>query len=67
MRGRLLSAIAAVCALVSGQYALGADGHAVTWDNRSLLIDNTRIPIWSGEFHPFRLPFPQDYELQRFI
>ncbi|KAA8894151.1 glycoside hydrolase family 35 protein [Sphaerosporella brunnea] len=28
----------------------------VTWDNHSLLIHGKRVMIWSGEFHPWRLP-----------
>lgn len=35
-----------------------APSHAVTWDSRSLKIDGARVFIWSGEFHPFRLPSP---------
>ena len=31
----------------------------VTWDAQSLMIDGKREFIWSGEFHPFRLPDPQ--------
>ncbi|KAE8354980.1 putative beta-galactosidase A [Aspergillus coremiiformis] len=30
----------------------------VTWDNQSLSIHGERIMIFSGEFHPFRLPVP---------
>ncbi|WP_112382345.1 beta-galactosidase [Sphingomonas carotinifaciens] len=30
----------------------------VSFDARSLMIDNTRRIIWSSEFHPFRLPSP---------
>lgn len=32
--------------------------HTVAFDRYSLLIDGRRVPIWSGEFHPFRLPSP---------
>jgi beta-galactosidase GanA len=28
----------------------------ITWDAQSLMIDGKRTFIWSGEFHPFRLP-----------
>jgi hypothetical protein len=31
---------------------------AVTWDTHSPLINGQRIMIFSGEFHPFRLPVP---------
>lgn len=30
----------------------------VTWDENSLLIYGKRVVIYSGEFHPFRLPSP---------
>src|SRR5215831_18193567 len=32
--------------------------HAITWDRYSLMIDGQRVFVWSGEFHPFRLPSP---------
>ncbi|HEY2671626.1 MAG TPA: beta-galactosidase [Rugosimonospora sp.] len=32
--------------------------HAITWDQYSLMIDGRRTALWSGEFHPFRLPSP---------
>jgi len=32
--------------------------HAITYDHYSLMIDGKRIFIYSGEFHPFRLPSP---------
>ncbi|MFG1807188.1 beta-galactosidase [Streptomyces sp. NPDC049040] len=32
--------------------------HTVSFDRYSLLIDGQRVPIWSGEVHPFRLPSP---------
>ncbi|MFD5516552.1 beta-galactosidase [Streptomyces sp. NPDC127066] len=37
-----------------------ADGgrHTVGFDRYSMLIDGRRLVIWSGEFHPFRLPSP---------
>src|SRR5882672_6794550 len=35
-----------------------AAAHSITWDRYSLMIDGTRAVIWSGEFHPFRLPSP---------
>jgi beta-galactosidase GanA len=37
---------------------VAAATHSVTWDKYSLMIDGTRAVIWSGEFHPFRLPSP---------
>jgi beta-galactosidase GanA len=30
----------------------------VTWDQHSLLINGQRVMLFSGEFHPFRLPVP---------
>lgn len=30
----------------------------VTWDSQSLYINDQRIVVLSGEFHPFRLPSP---------
>ncbi len=35
-----------------------AVSHTVTFDQYSLLIDGVRVPLWSGEVHPFRLPSP---------
>ncbi|GAA2897869.1 glycoside hydrolase family 35 protein [Streptomyces mexicanus] len=37
-----------------------ADGrrHTVGFDRYSLLVDGRRLPLWSGEVHPFRLPSP---------
>ena len=32
--------------------------HTVTFDKHSLMIDGRRTFVWSGEFHPFRLPSP---------
>jgi beta-galactosidase GanA len=32
--------------------------HAIGFDQYSLMIDGRRTIIWSGEFHPFRLPSP---------
>ncbi|MFD7993429.1 glycoside hydrolase family 35 protein [Streptomyces mexicanus] len=30
----------------------------VAFDRYSLLVDGRRVPLWSGEVHPFRLPSP---------
>src|SRR5580704_17193327 len=40
--------------------AADADGgpHQITFDPYSLMIDGRRLFVWSGEFHPFRLPSP---------
>jgi beta-galactosidase GanA len=32
--------------------------HEVTFDKYSLMLDGRRQVVWSGEFHPFRLPSP---------
>ncbi len=32
--------------------------HTISFDKYSLIIDGRRTYIWSGEFHPFRLPSP---------
>jgi beta-galactosidase GanA len=36
----------------------GAAAVGVGYDNYSLLLNGQRIFVWSGEFHPFRLPSP---------
>ncbi len=38
--------------------AAGRPGHQITFDQYSLMIDGRRLFVWSGEFHPFRLPSP---------
>ena len=40
--------------------AAGVPGtaHTVTFDRYSLIVDGRRVPVWSGEMHPFRLPSP---------
>jgi len=38
--------------------ANAATQHAITFDHYSLMIDGKRVFIYSGEFHPFRLPSP---------
>lgn len=32
--------------------------HTVAFDKYSMIIDGRRVPLWSGEVHPFRLPSP---------
>ena len=54
---RCFAALAVVMVL-STSSAAAQPGHAVTWDSRSLMIDGRRAFVWSGEFHPFRLPSP---------
>ena len=54
--------LAGLCAAILLAGAAGQAAHAqtkartVTWDEQSLFIDGKREVIWSGEFHPFRLP-----------
>ena len=38
--------------------AAAAAAHTITYDRYSLMIDGRRTFVWSGEFHPFRLPSP---------
>ena len=45
-------------ALRNGTAAGRGVPHAITFDPYSLMIDGNRTFIWSGEFHPFRLPSP---------
>src|ERR1051325_8389649 len=47
----------AVPARIGPEIALAAT-HTITWDPYSLMIDGQRVFVWSGEFHPFRLPSP---------
>lgn len=37
-------------------YKYGDQKGTVTWDGYSLFINDQRIFLWSGEFHPWRLP-----------
>ena len=63
-RARPPAVAAVVVALVSGLAVLAAPRpaaaapHTITWDRYSLMIDGQRTFVWSGEFHPFRLPSP---------
>src|SRR3954463_1060568 len=64
IRVRSLGVIAVIVALGSGLAVLAAPrpaaaaSHTITWDAYSLMIDGQRTFVWSGEFHPFRLPSP---------
>jgi len=33
--------------------------HRISFDSHSFLIDGKRTYLWSGEFHPYRLPSPE--------
>jgi beta-galactosidase GanA len=43
---------------VAAPVLTAAAGHTVSFDKYSLLVDGRRVVLWSGEFHPFRLPSP---------
>lgn len=63
-----LSSLAAAAALPSNGFERfkiisqvenrDANQNVVTWDAHSLFIRGERAMIYSGEFHPFRLPVP---------
>jgi beta-galactosidase GanA len=59
---RVLTAVAAllVAAGLCAAPAATAEPpkHQVTFDKYSLMLDGRRQVVWSGEFHPFRLPSP---------
>ena len=50
--------VGAATAAGTASSAAPQPGHAVTFDKYSLMIDGKRLFVWSGEFHPFRLPSP---------
>src|SRR4051812_38808840 len=62
----VVAAILGVTTLVAPRPAAAAT-HTITWDRYSLMIDGQRTFVWSGEFHPFRLPSPSLWrdELQK--
>lgn len=33
--------------------------HSIAFDQYSFLVDGKRVYLWSGEFHPYRLPSPE--------
>ncbi|MFD7160566.1 beta-galactosidase [Kribbella sp. NPDC059898] len=57
----------AVPAVTAGKSSLhpfpGNDGrpHRVAWDDKSLTVDGRRLVVWSGEFHYWRLPSPDQW------
>ena len=58
---RQLIQFAYVAALGLGAIPFAASAstqHSITFDHYSLMIDGKRLFIYSGEFHPFRLPSP---------
>src|SRR6266702_3182725 len=62
MRSVRMAVVAALTLVVSlspaSAWTRPTPTHAITWDQYSLMIDGTRTFVWSGEFHPFRLPSP---------
>jgi beta-galactosidase GanA len=64
MRRQLIAVVTAVlitlglCTTPPASAAGSADSHQVTFDRYSLMLDGERVFVWSGEFHPFRLPSP---------
>jgi beta-galactosidase GanA len=62
---RVLGAAALAAALLVGTAPAPATAaqrqpvrHTVSFDKYSLMVDGRRTYVWSGEFHPFRLPSP---------
>ncbi len=57
----LLAMVFAVAGVTVPQAAAAAppkQGHTVTYDGYSFLVDGQRTYLWSGEFHSYRLPSP---------
>jgi beta-galactosidase GanA len=52
------SAASAAAPGASSGAAVAAASHTVAFDKYSLVVDGSRLVLWSGEFHPFRLPSP---------
>jgi hypothetical protein len=49
---------AGLCAAPASAVSPSPPKHQVTFDKYSLMLDGRRQVVWSGEFHPFRLPSP---------
>src|SRR4051794_26875698 len=58
MRAKLALLVVVLMAVLVAPAPARADTHTVTWDKYSLQVDGKRVYVWSGEFHPFRLPSP---------
>src|SRR5256885_13226850 len=56
--GLALAMITAAGLAVAPATAEPATTHQITFDRYSLMLDGQRVFVWSGEFHPFRLPSP---------
>lgn len=46
------------------QWPIHENGYSdsLTWDHYSLMVDGERTFVWSGEFHPWRIPVPEVWE-----
>ena len=55
---RLLIGFAITALVLFAAPKPAAAAHTITWDQYSLMVDGQRLFLWSGEFHPFRLPSP---------
>jgi beta-galactosidase GanA len=54
----MASAATMACATVSRADQPTAP-HSIAFDQYSFLVDGKRVYLWSGEFHPYRLPSPE--------
>jgi|SRR5581483_956688 len=59
--GALYPTVAASAAKAPALPTRAAGTHRISYDRYSLIIDGKRTFIWSGEFHPFRLPSPGEW------
>ncbi|TDL19485.1 glycoside hydrolase family 35 protein [Rickenella mellea] len=59
LAGLLRPALTQIIPPGSPGFVHGKSSAAVTFDNSSLLIDNNRVMLFSGEFHFWRIPSPQ--------
>lgn len=50
------AATSATKSIISTASTKDTKGTSVTYDQYSLMLNGERIFVWSGEFHPFRLP-----------
>ena len=53
-----LASTAALAVSLAMPASAAPAAHAVGFDSHSFLIDGKRAYLWSGEFHPYRLPAP---------
>src|SRR6266702_7799711 len=57
---RICVAMACMAGAASpGLCSAASTAHSVSFDSYSFLIDGQRTYLWSGEFHPYRLPSPE--------